>query len=43
MPLLTTAMKYNSNSATCEDVTGDMYFSDADADNAIIAEQPLDQ
>jgi len=41
MPSLTTAIKYHSNSATDEDVTGDMYFSDPDADNVVIAQKPF--
>jgi len=41
MPSLTTAMKYNSESATNEGVTNDMYFSDADSDNIIIAQKPF--
>jgi drug efflux transport system permease protein len=41
MPSLTTAIKYHSNSATSEDVTGDMYFSDPDAENVIIAQEPF--
>jgi len=41
MPSLTTAIKYHSNSATDENVTGDMYFSDPDADNIIIAQKPF--
>lgn len=41
MPSLTTAMKYHSKSATSEQVTGDMYFSDPDAENVVIAPEPL--
>jgi len=41
MPSLTTAMKYHSGSATDEGVTGDMYFSDPDSENVIIAEDPF--
>jgi len=41
MPSLTTAMKYNSDSATDEGVTNDMYFTDADADNVVIAQDPF--
>jgi len=41
MPSLTTAMKYHSNSATDENVTHDMYFSDADAENVVIAQEPF--
>jgi len=41
MPSLTTAMKYNSASATDENVTSNMYFSDADADNVVIAQEPF--
>ncbi len=41
MPSLTTAMKYHSGSATDSDVTGDMYFSDPDAENVIIADDPF--
>ncbi|MGB5261953.1 MAG: ABC transporter permease, partial [Gammaproteobacteria bacterium] len=37
MPSLTTAMKYQSGSATNESVTGDMYFLDPDAENVVIA------
>jgi len=41
MPSLTTAMKYHSNSATSDDVTSGMYFSDADANNVVIAQKPF--
>jgi ABC-2 type transport system permease protein len=41
MPSLTTAMKYQSGSATDEGVTGDMYFLDPDADNVVIAPEPF--
>lgn len=41
MPSLTTAMKYHSKSATSDQVTGDMYFSDPDAGNVVIAPEPL--
>jgi ABC-2 type transport system permease protein len=41
MPSLTTAMKYHSEGATDEGVTNDMYFSDADADNVVIAQEPF--
>ena len=41
MPSLATAMKYNSASATDEGVTNDMYFSDAEAPNVVIAEEPF--
>jgi len=41
MPSLTTAMKYQSESATSDDVTADMYFQDADAENVIIADRPF--
>lgn len=41
MPSLTTAMKYHSDSATDENVTHDMYFSEADYQNVIIAEEPF--
>ena len=41
MPSLTTAIKYHSDSATSEDVTGDMYFSEPDAENVIIAQEPF--
>lgn len=41
MPSLTTAMKYQSSSATDEGVTNDMYFTDADAENVIIAQDPF--
>ena len=41
MPSLTTAMKYNSNAATDEGVTNDMYFLDEDDPNTVIAESPF--
>lgn len=41
MPSLTTAMKYHSKRATSDQVTGDMYFSDPDAENVVIAPEPL--
>jgi len=41
MPSLTTAMKYHSSSATDQGVTNDMYFSDADAENVVIAPEPF--
>mgnify|MGYP000268303356 CR=1 FL=1 len=41
MPSLTTAMKYQSGAATDDDVTADMYFLDADADNVVIAPEPF--
>ena len=41
MPSLTTAMKFHSNSATGNDVTGDMYFSEADDENVVIAQDPF--
>ena len=41
MPSLTTAMKFRSGSATDEDVTGSMYFSDADAPSVIVAPEPF--
>lgn len=41
MPSLTTAMKYHSNAATSEGVTSDMYFTDEDADNVVIAPEPF--
>ncbi len=41
MPSLATAMKYHSAGATGEGVTNDMYFSDADAPNVVIAEEPF--
>lgn len=41
MPSLTTAMKYHSGSATDESVTHDMYFSDADSENVVIADDPF--
>lgn len=41
MPSLTTAMKYHSKSATSDQVTVDMYFSDPDAGNVVIAPEPL--
>ncbi len=41
MPSLTTAMKYNSNAATDDGVTNDMYFLDEDAPNVVIPEEPF--
>jgi len=41
MPSLTTAMKYQSASTTDESVTNDMYFSDPDAPNIVIADTPF--
>ena len=41
MPSLTTAMKYHSGNATDKSVTGDMYFSDADSENVVIADDPF--
>lgn len=41
MPSLTTAIKYNSSSATDKKVTNDMYFLDEDAPNTVIAEDPF--
>ncbi len=41
MPSLTTAMKYHAGSATNEQVTNDMYFSDPDAENVVIAQEPF--
>ncbi len=41
MPSLTTAMKYNSKSITSQDVTGQMYFLDANASNVVIAKTPF--
>lgn len=41
MPSLTTTMKYHSNSATDDNVTSDMYFSDADSENVVIADDPF--
>jgi len=41
MPSLTTAMKYNSSAATNENVTNDMYFSDEDSENIVIAQEPF--
>jgi len=41
MPSLTTAMKYHSGSVTDEDVTRDMYFTDPDAPNVVIAQDPF--
>jgi len=41
MPSLTTAMKYHSSSATSEGVTNDMYFSDPDEENVVIAQDPF--
>lgn len=41
MPSLTTAMKYQSGSATDKSVTGDMYFSSPDSENVVIAEDPF--
>jgi len=41
MPSLTTAMKYNSQSITNENVTSNMYFLDENASNVIIAKTPF--
>ncbi|MFK5913891.1 MAG: ABC transporter permease [Woeseiaceae bacterium] len=41
MPSLTTAMKYHSGNATDKNVTGDMYFSDPDSENVVIADDPF--
>jgi len=41
MPSLTTAMKYQSGSATSECVTNSMYFSDSDSENVVIAQDPF--
>ena len=41
MPSLTTAMKCHSGSATDEEVTGNMYFSDADEAGVVIAQEPF--
>ncbi|PCJ49032.1 MAG: hypothetical protein COA74_07130 [Gammaproteobacteria bacterium] len=41
MPSLTTAMKYHSGNATDKGVTSDMYFSDPDAENIVIADEPF--
>lgn len=41
MPSLTTALKYNSSSATDDSVTGDMYFLNADEENKVIANTPF--
>lgn len=41
MPSLTTAMKYQSGSATEDGVTENMYFLDADADNVVVAQAPF--
>lgn len=41
MPSLTTAMKYQSGSATDKSVTGDMYFSNPDSENVVIADDPF--
>ena len=41
MPSLTTAMKYHSGNATDKSVTGDMYFSDPDSENVVIADDPF--
>ncbi|MCF6235432.1 MAG: ABC transporter permease [Gammaproteobacteria bacterium] len=41
MPSLTTAMKYHSGGITDEGVTNDMYFSGADAENVVIAQDPF--
>lgn len=41
MPSLTTAIKYNSSSATDDKVTHDMYFSDPDESNVVIAQAPF--
>ncbi len=41
MPSLSTAMKYQSGSATDESVTASMYFLDPDAENMVIAQEPF--
>jgi ABC-2 type transport system permease protein len=41
MPSLTTAMKYNSKSATDDSVTQDMYFSEPNAPPVVIARDPF--
>jgi ABC-2 type transport system permease protein len=41
MPSLTTAMKYQSKSATSDTVTADMYFLDEDADAVVVAQDPF--
>ncbi|HFU73987.1 MAG TPA: ABC transporter permease [Helicobacteraceae bacterium] len=41
MPSLATAMKYNSNAATEDGVTNDMYFLDENSENMIIPEDPF--
>lgn len=41
MPSLSTAMKYHSGSATDKSVTGDMYFSEPDSGNVVIADEPF--
>ena len=41
MPSLTTAMKYHSDSATDDGVTNEMYFTDADAEAVVIAQDPF--
>ncbi len=41
MPSLTTAMKYHSDGVAGEGVTNDMYFSDADAENVVVAQDPF--
>lgn len=41
MPSLTTAMKYHSRGATDDTVTNGMYFSDPDAENVVIAQEPF--
>ncbi len=41
MPSLTTAMKYNSKSATSSDVTNDMYFLDENDTDTVIAQDPF--
>jgi hypothetical protein len=41
MPSLTTAMKFHSGSDTDKSVTNDMYFSDPNAENVVIAQEPF--
>ena len=41
MPSLATSMKNNSSAIDDNEVTGDMYFLDEDADNVIIADAPF--
>lgn len=41
MPSLATAMKYHSAGASDDSVTNDMFFSDADSDQVVVAQKPF--